>query len=339
MYPWSRELEGRWESHEIESEALRDNPLGDPYKRPLYVYLPPSYDTSVESYPVIYVLQGMTGQVDMWWNRSAFRPTTPEAIDKLFSDPDVPDTIVVLLDAWTSYGGSQYLNSKGTGRYLDYVVQDVVGYVDGNFRTVPDAAKRAVTGKSSGGYGAMVLPMLRPGIFGALSTHAGDAAFEWCYQGDLAQSARSLLENYNGSFDEFWADFRGRPAFTKPWDPVLLNVYAMAACYSTDDDGTVRIPFDARSGLIDDDVWSRWLMLDPVRMARSHVEELRSLKGIWIDAGRSDEYYLDVGARCFSAVLSSVGVTHRLELFNGRHGSIEYRYPIAIKYLAEVLHT
>ncbi len=339
MYPWSREFEGRWESHEIESEALKGNPLGDPHKRPIYVYLPPSYDTSVDLYPVIYVLQGMTGQVDMWWNRSAFRPTTPESIDRLFSDPDVHDAIVVLLDAWTSYGGSQFLNSKGTGRYLDYVTEDVVGYIDENFRTVPDVAKRAVTGKSSGGYGAMVLPMLRPGVFGALSTHAGDAAFEWCYQGDLAQSARALIEHYNGSFDEFWADFRTRPAFTKPWDPVLLNVYAMAACYSTDDDGTVRVPFDARSGLIDDDVWSRWLALDPVRLARTHVEELKLLKGIWIDAGRSDEYYLDVGARCFSEVLSTLGVKHRFELFDGRHGSIEYRYPSAIRYLAEVLHT
>ena len=339
MYPWSRDMKGRWERHELVSEALKGNPLGDPFERPLYVYLPPSYDTSKESYPVIYVLQGMTGQVDMWWNRSAFRPTTPEALDDLFSDPEVPDTIVVLLDAWTRYGGSQYLNSAGTGRYMDYVTHDVVGYLDANFRTIADFTKRAVTGKSSGGYGAMVLPMLRPGIFGALSTHAGDAAFEWSYQGDLAQSVRALLGNYNGNFEEFWADFRTRPAFTKPWDPALLNVYAMATCYSTDDDGTVRLPFDPKSGVIDDEIWSRWLNLDPVRMAKSHIEELQILKGIWIDAGRSDEYYLDVGARCFSSVLSAIGVSHRFELFDGRHGSIEHRYPLAIRYLAEVLQS
>src|SRR6476661_2177221 len=86
MEPWSREYKGKLEELEIESELLRDNPLGDPHVRPVWVYLPPAYETEPDrSFPTIYLIQGMTGQVDMWKNRSAFRPTTLENVDALFA--------------------------------------------------------------------------------------------------------------------------------------------------------------------------------------------------------------------------------------------------------------
>jgi hypothetical protein len=78
MQPWSRPLRGRFEEHVIASEALQGNPLGDPHKRPLWVYLPPGYDDEPNRrYPTLYQLQGLTGQLDMWRNRAAFRPTVP----------------------------------------------------------------------------------------------------------------------------------------------------------------------------------------------------------------------------------------------------------------------
>ena len=58
----------------------------------------------------------------------------------------------------------------------------------------------------------------------------------------------ALRDDYEGSFERFWEDFRSRPAFSKKEDGVLLNVWCMAACYSTDDDGTVRLPFDVATG-------------------------------------------------------------------------------------------
>ena len=74
MLPWSINLRGRFDEVTFESETLRGNPLGDPYKRPLWVYLPPNYDEEPNRrYPSIYLIQGLTGQLDMWRNRSAFR--------------------------------------------------------------------------------------------------------------------------------------------------------------------------------------------------------------------------------------------------------------------------
>ena len=74
MLPWSTDFAGRIVEHSFESEALKGNPLGDPHVRPLWVYLPPGYDDEPERrYPSIYLIQGLTGQLDMWRNRPAFR--------------------------------------------------------------------------------------------------------------------------------------------------------------------------------------------------------------------------------------------------------------------------
>jgi S-formylglutathione hydrolase FrmB len=336
--PWSTPLRGRIERLAIESKALRGNALGDPHVRPLWMYLPPGYDDGDRRHPAIYVIQGLTGQVDMWANRSPHRPTTLERVDELFSDPGVPRCVIAFVDAWTSLGGSQFLDSPGTGNYHTYLCDEVVGFVDTRYRTLADRDHRGIAGKSSGGYGAMVTPLLRPDLFGGLATHAGDALFECCYQPEFPKSARLLRDHYEGSFDRFWEDFRARPAFSRDGDAELLNSWCMAACYSTDPDGTVRLPFDPATGGLVDDVWQRWLEVDPVRMAAARADAAGSQRAIYIDAGTRDEWFLDLGAEAFRQALADVGVTDvRFELFDATHGGIEYRYPLGLRYLAERL--
>ena len=344
MYPWSRPLRGRIDELTIDSRALAGNLPGDPAERPIWVYLPPGYDDEPgRRYPSIYLIQGMTGQVDMWRNRSAFRPTTPENIDALFAgegpgEGAPPPAIVVYVDCWTSYGGSQYLDSPATGAYHTYLCDEVVPFVDARYRTMAHRDHRAITGKSSGGYGAMITPMLRPDVFGALATHAGDALFEACYAQMFAPAARALRDAYDGSVAAFLADFRSRPAFSVPTDQDIFEVVGYAACYSADPDGTILLPFDVATGELDPDVWARWLRWDPVRMARTAegIEALRSMRAIYIDAGNRDEYFLDLGAEAFRRACAEVGTVEPFfELFPAKHGGIEYRYPIALRYLAE----
>jgi hypothetical protein len=112
----------------------------------------------------------------------------------------------------------------------------------------------------------------------------------------------------------------------------------MAACYSADEDGTVHLPFDPATGELVPEIWERWLAWDPVRMVASHADALRSLKAIYIDAGKKDEWFLDLGAEAFRRELEKVGVTDvYFELFDATHMAIEYRYPLGIRYLAERL--
>jgi len=243
MLPWSAELAGRIDEHVIKSELLRANPLGDPWERPLWVYLPPGYDDEpARAYPSVYVIQGYTGHVAMWRNRSAFRQPFPETADAVFASGQAPPAIVVYVDAWTGYGGSQFVDSPGTGRYHSYLCDEVVPWVDGRYRTVADAGHRAIMGKSSGGFGAMITPMLRPDLFGALATHAGDSLYEYCYIPEFGKAVR-YLRDYDGDIWRWWADFRSRTSFTKEADAVLVMMLAVSACFSADP----TVPFSCRS--------------------------------------------------------------------------------------------
>jgi S-formylglutathione hydrolase FrmB len=338
MLPWSGELAGRIEEQTITSGMLRGNPLGDPVERPVLVYLPPGYDAQPDRrYPSVYVLMGYGGHVTMWHNRTPFRQPFPETADQLFAADAAPHAIVVYVDAWTSYGGSQFVDSPGTGRYHSYLCDEVVPWVDGRYRTLAGAAHRAIAGKSSGGFGAMITPMLRPDLFGALATHAGDSLYELCYLPDFGDCVREL-RSYDGDIWRWWRDFTARVAFTKKADQILLGVLGVAACFSADSDGTPELPFDSRTAVLREEVWQRWLDWDPVRMVPRHAAALRSMRGIWIDAGTADDFYLDLGAEAFMAALTQADVPAeviRFELFDGTHSGIDYRYPLALAWLCE----
>ncbi len=338
MLPWSAELAGRIEERVIVSDLLRGNPLGDPHERPVLVYLPPGYDDDPDRrYPSVYVIQGYTGQVTMWRNRAPFRQPFIETADQVFASGQAPPAVVVYVDAWTAYGGSQFVDSPGTGRYHSYLCDEVVPWVDARFRTLADPAHRAITGKSSGGFGAMITPMLRPDLFGALATHAGDALYELCYVPEFGDCVRMLRE-YDGDIWRWWADFNSRVAFTKKADMTLIGVLGVAACFSANEDGTVDLPFEPRTGRLREDVWERWLRWDPVRMAPRYADALRSLRAIWIDAGTADDFYLDLGAEAFRAALAGIGVSDevvRFELFDATHAGIDYRYPLSLAWLCQ----
>ena len=336
--PWHPALAGRLEERSIDSALLAENPLGDPATRPLLVYLPPGYDDDPgRRYPVVYILQGYTGFVTTWSNRQAFRPTYPERVDALFASNQSPPCIVVFVDAWTSYGGSQFVDSPGTGRYHSYLCDELVPFVDAEYRTMAAAAHRGLAGKSSGGFGAMITPMLRPDLFGGLATHAGDALYEYCYLPEFAKAVRAL-RRFEGDIGAWWADFRAREAFTMGEDHTLLMVLGVAACFSAGDDGRPLLPFDPQSGEIVDDVWQRWLDWDPVRMVPDHADALGGLQAIWIDAGTRDEWYLDLGATAFRDALHRAGIRDlHFETYDAGHSGIDHRYPPALAYLAERL--
>ena len=338
MLPWSAELAGTLHEHVFDSQLLRGNPLGDPPERPLWVYTPPGYDEAVSRrYPSVYVIQGFTGQLPMWRNRSPFRQPFTETADAVFAGGQTPPAIVVFVDCWTSYGGSQFVDSPGTGRYHSYLCDEVVAWVDSNYRTFPDRDHRAIMGKSSGGFGAMITPMLRPDLFSGLATHAGDTLYELSYLRDFGPAVRAL-RSYDGDIWRWWTDFNTRVAFTREEDATLLQLLGAAACFSARQDGTVDIPFEPRTGVVRPEVWQRWLDWDPVRMAPGYADALRSMRSIWIDAGTRDDYFLDVGAEAFRAELSRIGVDDSViwfELFEATHAAIEYRYPLSLAWLCD----
>ncbi len=328
--PWALPARGRWVADAVESQALVGNPLGDPARRPLYVWLPPGYDLDPgRRWPMVAFLHGFAGQVDAWANRRAFQPTLLERIAAA-----APAAIVVLPDGWTSWGGAQWLDSPGVGDYQNYLSVDVVGHVDRTYRTVGDRTGRAVAGHSSGGYGAVLSALLHPEVWGRWASHAGDGLFEVCFLPDLRVVTRTLQQHYGGSWDVFWAEVAQRGLLSRDDDFPLLNTWAMAACFAQG-----RLPCD-HSGRLDLEAWAAWLAWDPVRMVAdpARAPAVGSWLGAWIDAGTRDDVYLDLAATALHGALLEAGMPEtriRFALHDGRHGGQEHLFPGSIGWLAD----
>jgi enterochelin esterase family protein len=318
------------------SAVLRQNALGDPHERDVYCYLPPGYAADGARYPVIYFLSGFTGNGRMHFNFSPFVEPMDARLDRLIGQGLMPPAICVFPDCLTRLGGSQYCDSSATGAYEDYVIAEIVPFVDGQLRTHASRDHRGVTGKSSGGYGAMRLAMRHPDVFGAFGSHAGDAYFAFCYLPDFPKFVMGIERH--GGVAEFFRDFEAMPKKTRQALEVL-NILAMSACYSPDEREPLGIdlPVKLPGGEIRAQVWERWLEQDPVHMARPHAAALKSMKAIYLDAGLRDEFNLQLGARIFCSRLEELGVPYTLEEFDDTHMDINYRYDRSLVTLAKAL--
>jgi hypothetical protein len=170
-----------------------------------------------------------------------------------------------------------------------------------------------------------------------LATHAGDSLYELCYVPEFGKAVRHL-RGYDGDIWRWWADFTSRVSFTKEEDQVLLILLGVSACFSAAEDGTVELPFDPRTGQLRPEAWQRWLDWDPVRMVPKYADALRSVRGMWIDAGTRDEWFLDLGATAFRDALLGNGIAEdviRFELFDATHMAIDYRYPMSLAWMCQ----
>jgi len=327
---------GRVEVVEFESALLRGNPAGDPHARRVPVYLPPSYDAEPgRRFPLVFVLTGFTGRGRMLLNDNPWSPSLDDRLDTLIA-AGCPELIAVMPDCYTRFGGSQYMDSAATGRYESHIVNELVPWADGRYRTLAKREHRAVAGKSSGGYGALHLGMRHPELFGALACHSGDMLFEYCYQTDFPKACSVLQEA--GGVQKFLEAFEAKPQKGKD-EFLTLNILGMAACYSPEPGAElgVGLPFDLATGLPRDDVWRRWLEHDPLRRLPQHADALRSMRLLWIDCGKRDEFHLHHGAREFARALTRLGIAHVHEEFDDGHMNVPYRYDRSLPALARAL--
>ena len=328
-------MRGSLERGWLDSPALAGNPLGDPARRELLVYLPPGYGAGGRRYPAVYFLHGFGSGVGSWTSFSGFVPTVPERLDRLVAEGVIPPCLGVFVDGWTALGGTQWIDSEAVGRYGTYVARDVVAHVDGAFRTVPDRLARAVAGRSSGGYGALVMGRSHGDVFAHLAAHCADACFEYCYLPDLPKAAAALLAH--GDAAEWYAAMLRRAAETRPAgeDFTTTSVLAMAAHYSPRPGSPLglELPFEPATGRLREEVWARWLEHDPVRFVPRSAAAFRELASVWIDCGTRDEFHLRWGARMVAEALAAAGVEHVHEEYEGGHFGTSYRYEASLAWL------
>jgi S-formylglutathione hydrolase FrmB len=320
--------------------TLAGNPLDDPTERRIPAYLPPSYDGK-KRFPVIYLLAGFASTGASFMNYSFGRQSVPQMAQSLIAEGKMEETIIVMPDCMTRYGGSQYVDSAATGNYETYLVDELIPSIDQTLCTLAAKEHRALAGKSSGGFGALRLAMKHPDLFAAVACHSGDMGFELCYKPNFPTSAR-ILEQYKGALAGFLTAYES--ALKKPQKEfALLDLIAMAAAYSPDPGKcapeNIRLPFNPHTCEVIDEVWMEWLKFDPIEMIEQeeYREALRSLDLLFLDCGSLDEYNLQFGHRIFSAKATRYDIAHRYEEFMDSHSNTSYRYTVSLPALSRVI--
>jgi enterochelin esterase-like enzyme len=349
---------------EHSSRILKGNPLGDPHVRKLGVWLPPQYDGSGKKrFPVLYDLVGFTGSGLSHTSWKPFGDNVPERAARLIREQKMGPAIIVFPDCFTALGGNQYVNSSAIGDYADYLTREIIPFVDREFRTMSSREHRGCFGKSSGGYGSIIHGMKYAKYWGAVADHSGDACFDFVYWHDWPNTLNELAKYRTpkreaGVYDalrearrkglaEGLDDGRIKRFLARVWKKeklsgkeahCIMNL-CMAATYDPDARAPLgfRIPFNAESGEVIEQRWRNWRRQDPINLVSRYRDNLRSLRGIYIDCGWRDQYHIHYGSRLLSQRLAEAGVRHRYEEFDDDHSDIDYRMDVSLPFLYRAL--
>ena len=334
-------LRGRIETFTLSSPHLK-NLLGDPHSRTISAYLPENYEKDNKRYPVFMSLAGFTGSglKHLAWN--AFEETFPQRIERLIFEKKMGNVIVIFPDCFTSLGGNQYINSSAMGNWADYLNEDVLKEVDRRYRTISKKEARAVFGKSSGGYGALIFAMKYAQNWGGIACHSGDMDFDLLYKAEFP-ICLTKLASYKGSPATFLDSFKEKSDLSGS-DFCTLMCLAMCATYAPNDklEYGVELPVDKETCELNEELWKKWLEHDPLKIIDSKEkvrENLKSLKALFIDCGFRDQYHLHYGARKFKKKLEAYKIPHHYEEFDGTHSKINHRLDQSLPYLFKRLES
>ena len=303
----------------IESVALAKNLIGEKTERTILVYLPPAYDSSAKRYPVVYFLPG-------FGDRSM--DVSSEEINKLVQDGTIQEMIIVVVPGDNRLGGSFYVNSPVTGNWEDFVVQEVVGYVDNHYRTIARVESRGISGHSMGGFGSFNIAMLHPDLFGAVYS-LSPGLFD---ENGLANSG---MFNVEYSIHEF---LDGEKAvLAQPKDQQLEAALSMQDYFSTayglafapepqKPPFYFDYPYSESNGALvrDDMVWKRWEsgFGNLHEKITKYKKNLLQLKGITIDYGTHDgNVWIIDGCTYLDQQLTATGIPHEMAVHDGDHQS------------------
>lgn len=320
----------------IEAPSLKGNLLGDPTEQPIYVYLPPGYEASTKRYPTLYLLHGFTSNSSVWINGQYQGMKLQTLMDDSIKNGKVREMIVVAANGSNAYKGSFYTNSAVTGNWEDFIVRDLVNYVDTHYRTIPRAESRGIAGHSMGGYGSVMLGMKHPEIFSSvyalspccLAMEADISEANTAWAGVLQLTSKDQLSAPSRGFAQFF-----HTAFI-----------AMSAAISPNPNRApffVDFPFEAKSGICNppgegklltntpcvqknEAVYAKWRLKFPVYIAEANKENLKKLRGIFLDYGEKEEFeHIRIGVKLLSSTFSNLNIPHQYEVYaNGDHGSL-----------------
>jgi len=296
---------GTVEHIKVHGQLLENNLEGDSPDRAVSIYLPPSYAKNPKRrYPVVYFLHGYTDSDDKWYGPTKHWINLPSVLDKANAEPGNREIIFVTPNAFTRYHGSMYSNSVVTGNWEDFIVTELIPYIDAHYRTIPTSASRGLAGHSMGGYGTMRIAMRHPDVFSSFyllsaccMTFPEPLLTE---NGPKAESAKS--------FDDVNAlEFLPR-----------IVVALSAAWAPNPQKPPLYLDLPTKDGKLQDDVVAKYHANEPLHMIDQYIVNLRRYKAIGLDAGDKDHSITDA-TRELDQVLSSYSIPHQFEIYDGDH--------------------
>jgi Putative esterase len=295
---------------ELDSKNFANNKIGTSSVRRMTIYLPSGYGESSKRFPVIYFFASPFDKT----YRSIFDEHDAQGLfDQVIAAGVISKFILVCVDMTTSLGSSWYVNSPVTGNWEDFVVQELVPYVDANFKTLATRDSRGIAGVFMGGHGAIRLAMKHSDVFGSVygmhpvGTGSGVRIMDSLPNWGILASAQSLDDVKKDGYTRiFTGIFQAHlPNPSKP--PLFIDLAAHK---------------DGDQLVIDPQLTERLrnsFFLES--LIPQYAENLKSLRGFKFDWARSDENFDHVYSnQAYTHKLNEFGIAHEAEEYNGSWG-------------------
>ena len=303
----AQSTQGQIFDRQITSTNFADNKIGVSTVRKMVIYLPPGYLSSTRRFPVIYFLpnpfeDNYRFDFDHRDAQGLFDRGIAEGVIKKF--------ILVAVDMNTPLGTSWYVNSSATGNWEDFMIQELVPYIDANFKTLPNRDSRGIAGIFIGGYGAIRFGMRHPDVFGSVyamhpvGTGTGVGLSAAIPKWDILADAKSIDDvKKDGGTRIFTTMFQAHlPNPDKP--PLFVDLLARQEKGQLSVDAKLMERFRNNFYL--------------ETMIGKYADNLNSLRGFKFDWNRSDANFDHVYAnQAFTRKLREYGIAHQAEEYNG----------------------
>jgi S-formylglutathione hydrolase FrmB len=298
-------LKGTLERVKVHGKSLEGNLLGESSSPEVSIYLPPSYNTDrTRRYPVVYLLHGYTG-TDLGY----FGPNGRQLhviAERVFGAGAAKELILVMPNCMNVYGGCMYSNSVTAGDWEGYIAEDLVAYMDKNYRTLASRESRGLAGHSMGGYGTIRIGMKRPDVFSALYALSSCCLNEGNVRpgrGGQPSAAESIKNKEEARGNR---GAQGTLARAAAWAPNPANP-------------PLYLDLPTRNGEVVPDVAVKYAANSPVAMLDQYVPNLKKYKAIALDIGLQDG--LITSNRVLVERLTRFGIAHTFETYEGDHGN------------------
>jgi pimeloyl-ACP methyl ester carboxylesterase len=314
LLPGSAAAQGGGITHvdTIPAPSLRNNLLGDSDKRLATVYLPPSYSRNPRKrYPVIYLLHGFSADHRAFMKGAYENLNVRITMDSLIRAGLSKEMIVVTPNARNFFDGGFYANSPATGNWEDFIVQDVVRYMDRRYRTIRKRSGRGIAGHSMGGFGAFRIGMRNPETFSAIYMLSAYGLSEYDSIPKVGAQNWKKVVTLSDTSDYLKAGFTAD------------LMYGLAGVYSPNPAKPpffVDLPFrlEGDSLVLVPETAAKW-KITPLAMVPSYAENLRRMR-IGFDGGTDDAHRdIPVNVIRLGSILDSLGIPHESEVYRGTH--------------------